>query len=278
MEVSSPAKINLFLQVIGKRPDGYHDLRTLMCCIGLYDTIRLRFDEKTISLDCTHPDVPRDRTNLAWRAAKLFFECHQTGSGVYIAIDKTIPVGSGLGGGSSNAAAVLKGLNTHYKSPFSHQEMIRMARRVGADVPFFIAGKPAVATGIGDVLEPCDQLRPYPILLVFPPTPVSTAEVYKKLRLTENKKAINKNIFKSDWGAHAAGLLVNDLEAVASEICPDIQEAKQALLAHGALGAAMSGSGSAVFGIFETFQKTEEAFTALSKSGRWRLYPTRILN
>ncbi len=278
MDISSPAKINLFLQITGNRADGYHDILSLMCCIGLSDTIRLRLDEKTISLECAHPDVPKDASNLAWRAAKLFFDIYGSGRGVHIALDKNIPVGAGLGGGSSNAAALLKGLNTHYGRPFSQPELMGMARSLGADVPFFILSKPAIASGIGDILEPYDHLTPYPLLLVFPPTPISTAEVYKKLRLTENKKIINKIIFGSNWGTHALGLLYNDLEAAASAICPEIKEAKQALLQHGALGAAMSGSGSAVFGVFETFQKARKAFRAISENSRWMLRPTRILN
>jgi 4-diphosphocytidyl-2-C-methyl-D-erythritol kinase len=280
MDISSPAKINLFLQVTGKRTDGYHDIITLMCCIGLSDTIRLRFGEKRISVECPHPDVPEDQTNLACRAAELFFDSHRVKEGVHIAIDKTIPVGAGLGGGSSNAAAVLKGLNTHYGRPFSLRELSRMGRYTGADVPFFIAGRPAVASGIGDLLQPYDRLRPYPILLIFPSISVSTAEVYKKfnLRLTKNKKIINRAIFRSNWGKDAPELLHNDLEAAASAICPEIQEAKEALLRHGALGAAMSGSGSAVFGVFEDFEKAIDGRRAISKNRQWRLHLTRILD
>ena len=149
MNLKSPAKINLFLAVTGKRPDGYHNLSTLMCCIGLYDSILLSFGKKQTTVRCDHPNVPEDHTNLAHRAAKLFLDTAKIHEEIHIVIDKKIPVGAGLGGGSSNAAAVLKGLNTFYDSPLSDNTLIKLAKSLGADVPFFIFGKPAHAAGIG---------------------------------------------------------------------------------------------------------------------------------
>jgi 4-diphosphocytidyl-2-C-methyl-D-erythritol kinase len=279
MELQSPAKINLFLEITGKRPDGYHNLSTLICCIGLYDLIQLSFKKKQTTLSCPHPNVPEDKTNLAHRAATLFYETVKIRERVHIVIDKKIPVGAGLGGGSSNAATVLKGLNTFYDSPLTDNAMITLGKSLGADVPFFIFGKPAHATGIGDILTPYPYLKPNPILLIYPSTPVSTAEVYKKLnlRLTKNKKINTKNVFKMNWGRDAPKHLFNDLETVASAICPEIQKAKAVLLQNGASGALMSGSGSAVFGIFENLEKAKKAFNAISQRRMWQLYLSHLV-
>ena len=279
MNLKSPAKINLFLAVTGKRPDGYHNLSTLMCCIGLYDSILLSFGKKQTTVRCGHPNVPEDKTNIAHRAASLFFEHTNIHEGVHIVIDKKIPVGAGLGGGSSNAAAVLKGLNTFYNHPLTDNDLIILGKSIGADVPFFILEKPAHASGIGDILTPCPDLKPYPILLIYPSIPVSTAEVYKKLnlRLTKNKKINTKTLFKLNWGRDALKNLFNDLEMVASAICPEIQKAKAVLLQNGASGALMSGSGSAVFGIFENFEKAKKAFNAISHHNMWQLYLSHLI-
>ena len=289
MEIQSPAKINLYLEVCSKRPDGYHNLNTLMCCIELYDTIRLTFGQKKISVHCAHPNVPEDETNLAWRAAQLFFDNTRIHEGVHIDIEKNIPIGAGLGGGSSNAAAVLKGLNSFYGLPVSSKALITAGKSIGADVPFFIYGKPAVATGIGDILTPCDCIKSCPILLVYPSIPVSTAKVYKKLnlRLTKNKKINTKFLFKLNLGKGVAKQLFNDLELVASEICPEIQEAKASLLAHDASAALMTGSGSAVFGIYENIENAKKAYNAISQNQmrknqtsqnrRWQLHLSHLV-
>jgi 4-diphosphocytidyl-2-C-methyl-D-erythritol kinase len=283
MEIKSPAKINLFLEVIGKRPDGYHNLNTLMCCIALYDTIQLTFGQKKISVHCTHPDVPDDETNLAWRAARLFFDTTRICKGVRIDIKKKIPIGAGLGGGSSNAAAVLKGLNSFYGSPVSNKDLMAAGKSIGADVPFFIYGKPARATGIGDILTPCDCIKSCPILVIYPSIPVSTAKVYKKLnlRLTKNKKINTQFLFKLNLGQDAVKQLFNDLELAASEICPEIQEAKTSLLAHNASVALITGSGSAVFGLYDNIENAKKAYTAisqyiLSKNRTWQLYLSHL--
>ena len=188
LEILAPAKINLFLQVIGRRSDGYHELVTLMCCVSLYDKIALTFGKRDIPVICAHPQVPQDQTNLAQVAAGLFFNNHTRHSdvrdqGVQIAITKRIPVAAGLGGGSSDAAAVLVGLNRHYDNPFSRHELRAMGQKIGADVPFFIDRKPAIATGIGEKLKPYNHLKPLKVLLVYPGFGVSTAAVYEKLNL-----------------------------------------------------------------------------------------------
>jgi 4-diphosphocytidyl-2-C-methyl-D-erythritol kinase len=279
MEIQSPAKINLFLEVCSKRPDGYHNLNTLMCCISLYDTIRLTFGKKNISVRCSHPDVPEDETNLAWRAARLFFDTARIDEGVRIDIEKNIPIGAGLGGGSSNAASVLKGLNAHYGSPVSEAALMAAGKSIGADVPFFIYGKPAVATGIGDILTPCDCIKSCPIILIYPSVPVSTAEVYKKLNLTltKTKKINTKTLFELNLGQDSAKELFNDLESVAVAICPEIQEAKALLLVNNASTAMMTGSGSAVFGLYKNVEKAEKAYNILSQNHTWQIYLSHLV-
>lgn len=273
MKILCPAKVNLFLQIIGKRRDGYHNLVTLMCCIGLYDTVSLTFGAKDITVSCDHPLVPEDNKNLAWVAAHLFFRTLKKNEGVTICIHKQIPVAAGLGGGSSNAAAVFLGLNRFYGYPFSKEELMSMGLSIGADVPFFIFQKPAIASGIGEKLEPYQGLKNLKILLVFPGFSVSTAEVYKKLNLglTKCKKKLksfplNKQHF--DPRCH----LCNDLEAVTASEYPVINSVKTALLNHGALGALMAGSGPTIFGLFSDSDEASKARHALSCIDKWQLH------
>ena len=263
--IKAPAKINLFLRIIGKRPDGYHDLHSLMCPVGLYDTLALSFNQPAISVSCLHPEVPEDSTNLAARAAALFFEAtqmHRSGfsPGVHIEIQKKIPVGAGLGGGSSDAAAVLRALNTHFGTPLTAEALQRLGARIGADVPFFIFNRPAVATGIGDQLEAFANLFPWTVLLVYPNASISTAWVYKKLnlRLTKEEKKLSNFHFDGRF-FNIDKHLVNDLEPVTESGLPVIGEIKQLLLSKGAAGAMMSGSGSTVFGLFADAQKAVAA-------------------
>ena len=144
MKILSPAKINLFLQVTGKRPDGFHELFSLMCCLDLFDIIFLEFGGKKIEIESTGRQIPLDETNIAHKAATLFFKLLKSTDGLNIRIEKSIPVAAGLGGGSSNAASVLIGLNQHYGFPFSRDELMSMGLEIGADVPFFLFQKPAL--------------------------------------------------------------------------------------------------------------------------------------
>jgi len=283
MEIQSPAKINLYLAVTGRCPDGYHTLNTLMCCIGLADTIRLTFDQKKISVRCNYPDVPADDANLAVRAARRFSEITGIDAGVHIDIEKRIPLGAGLGGGSSNAAAVLNAMNAFHGFPVSRETLLSVGKSIGADVPFFIDGKPAVATGIGDILTPCPCLEALPVLLIYPSVSISTADVYKNLNLTltKTKKIHTKNLFKWNRGPDAFRELFNDLEPVASAMCPEIQKAKSCLLRHDAMGAVMTGSGSAVFGLYGTIDDAQKAYTAIAGNiygnRMWQVHLTHLV-
>ncbi len=272
----SPAKINLFLAITGKRADGYHELLSLFCPVSLYDTITLTFGKTDdIQVSCDHPTVPDNEGNIAYRAARLFFGCLGKNDGVMIRIDKQIPVAAGLGGGSSNAATVLTALNERYNYPFSQDELSEMGLKLGADVPFFIFGKPALARGIGEKLEAVGSIKPYKILIIFPGFGVPTANVYKNLnlRLTNCEKKLKQSCFKNS-DIDAALYACNDLETVTELLYPEISEVKQALLAHGAASARMSGSGSSVFGLFADISQAEKAFRVLSAHPRWQCYLT----
>jgi len=283
MRLDSPAKINLFLYVTGKRPDGYHDLFTLMCPVTLYDTLRVDIGTGKTGIQCTSSDVPEDDTNLAWRAASAFFTDREKRTGLpsesfSIRIDKHIPVGAGLGGGSSNAASILLGLNQWYGNLFSVDDLIRMGRSIGADVPFFILQQPAFATGIGDKLQPIEHLVPYPILLVYPGIDVPTAGVYKNLNLGLTKKPKgHRNLSFRERKVDAVRELHNDLETVTATRHPEITAVKEALLRHGALGALMTGSGSAVFGLYRDTADARRAFQSISQHTGWKAFSVEMI-
>jgi 4-diphosphocytidyl-2-C-methyl-D-erythritol kinase len=283
LEVAAPAKINLYLRVVGRRPDGYHEIESLFCPIGLYDRMVLSpGDDIVIRCDADH--VPSDETNLAHRAATLFLKVlggaggRPPSAGVHIELHKKIPVGAGLGGGSSDAAAVLTVLNRINGNPFDGNRLGAMAVSLGADVPFFLEARPALATGIGEKLRPFPNLPKYYAIIIYPGIHTATAEVYKrlKLRLTKHQKKINYFHFTGpefDVTQH----LVNDLEAVTENEHPEIKTAKSLLRQRGALGALMSGSGSSVFGLFGTEQEARQALATLPPRGGWRSYLAPLL-
>jgi 4-diphosphocytidyl-2-C-methyl-D-erythritol kinase len=283
MELLAPAKINLYLRVVGRRADGYHDLYSLMCGVALFDRIVLSFDAPKDTIVCSDAILPTDETNLALRAAQLFnrelvrsTDLHPTP--VAIRLIKTIPVGAGLGGGSSDAAAVLKGMNAHYGDPFDTRQLAVMALRLGADVPFFILGRPAIAQGIGERLTPFSGVKAMSVVLVYPGYAISTAWVFRNytLRLTKDEKKIRNFAFGNEL-FDAARHLRNDLESVVCAHYPEVGAIKCALMDHGAAGALMSGSGSAVFGLFtdrHTACKAGQAFTR--QAGR-QVFVTELL-
>ena len=278
MKILSPAKINLFLQVTGKRPDGYHDLFSLMCCVSLFDTVALQFDTAKIIIECSNPDVPLDETNLAYKAAALFFKTLGITDGVNITIEKNIPIAAGLGGGSSNAASVLRGLNQHFDYPFSRDQLSDLALCLGADVPFFLYQKPALAAGVGEKLEAYISQLPYHVILVNPGFRVSTAVVFQNLnlRLTKCKKKITRPSLKKT-GFDVSQHLCNDLEAVTISKHPEIDSAKKQLLQQGALGALMSGSGPTVFGLFSDPDQACNAMEAFGRNSSWNIFSAEII-
>jgi 4-diphosphocytidyl-2-C-methyl-D-erythritol kinase len=279
MKILSPAKINLFLKVLKKRPDGYHDIFSLMCPVGLFDSIRFDFTGHGICVSCDHPDVPEDETNLAFRAASLFFEkLDDRPSGLLMKIDKSIPVAAGLGGGSSNAATVLKVLNNYYGNPFSLEQLQKIGLAIGADVPFFILSKPALVRGIGEKLRVYAGLVDHKVILIYPDIKISTAQVYKNLNLglTNCKKKPKYPIFKNR-NFDFRNNLYNDLEAIATSWHPEILELKNALVHNGADAVLMSGSGPTVFGLYKSTDQAYKIVDKLSENKSWKVFLTNLL-
>lgn len=281
----APAKINLFLHVTGKRPDGYHTLHTLMCRVKFGDTLEMKLGGTGITVDCRHPDVPGGKDNIAYKAASLFYQHLGRAPEVSIRIDKKIPVGAGLGGGSSNAASTFIALNRYYNAPFSQKELMEMGLQTGADVPFFIFEQTAIAEGIGEKLQSIELSIPYKVLIVYPGIHVATADVYKKLnfKLTKAEKKNNNHLFSEPTGDFLPEKhLWNDLEAVTIKMYPEIETIKDALMTYGADGALMSGSGSSVFGLFSDEKKAICAYDGIYLAGKsankgWEVVLTEFL-
>jgi 4-diphosphocytidyl-2-C-methyl-D-erythritol kinase len=275
VKIRAPAKINLSLRVIGRRTDGYHLLDTIMVPISLYDEIEIRktgiaFKKQStrdlIEISCDHPLVPLGKENIVYRAAELIMNKSHISVPISIRITKRIPVGAGLGGGSSDAAATLVGLNRLLKLRLSPSRLEKMALSLGADVPFFIRGRPARARGIGERLRPLPRLPHFWSVIVYPGFPVSTAWVYRNLRQKLTKPIVNTSIANSPNSfGDLATLLENDLEAVTLKRYPKIALLKEKLLREGALRVLMSGSGSSVFGIFASKRTAFAAFQRLRK-------------
>jgi 4-diphosphocytidyl-2-C-methyl-D-erythritol kinase len=286
----SPAKLNLHLLITGKRPNGYHEIESLMVPLELCDTVTISAGSARCgaSVSCNWPGVPLDETNLAARAARIFFENAKKCLDLEISIEKKIPPGAGLGGGSSNAATVLVLLNRIFGQPFDEPALCEMASALGADVPFFVSGKPAVARGIGELLEPVEKIHPYHVVLVYPGFGLPTGQVYGQFNftLTRPVKIHRLRILKDgakgkvciETGPeHVKGFLYNDLEAPALAIRPEISAVKQALDEAGAEGSLMTGSGSSVFGLFTDREKALAARDLIGGNHEsWTVFLTRI--
>ena len=287
MKIRAPAKINLSLRVVGKRADGYHLLDTIMVPVSLYDEIdiqqrtsaRRAVPLEAVEIRCNHPQVPLGRDNIAYRAAELLMRKAKINRSVCIRIRKKIPVGAGLGGGSTDAAAVLVGLNRMWKLRLSVRQLERLALQLGADVPFFIRAKPARARGIGEKLRLLPKLRRRWLVLAYPGFPVATAWVYANLSLKLTKVSVNTSIATPLESLDTLEkLLVNDLEQVAIKRYPDIGRVKTMLSLAGAVAVLMSGSGSSVFGIFRSKRLAERAFRRIRHEEGVQAFLVHVLN
>ncbi len=253
LRVQAHAKVNLYLDVIGKRPDGYHEIETIFHSIGLHDDIYLRRrTDRRITVHCKHPHVPSDPRNLAYQAAKLLLDDNPKLNGADIRIQKRIPVAAGLGGGSADAAAVLCGMNVLFDLDLTQTDLMKFGGRLGADVPFCILGGAALGRGIGEILTPLPPLDEAWILLANPGFAVSTAWVYQQINLSLTRPQKNVTIMLrclqdgdfSDVARH----LYNGLEVPVLSKYPVIAEIKTKLNKYpGSCGVLMSGSGATVF-------------------------------
>ncbi|MCX5850010.1 MAG: 4-(cytidine 5'-diphospho)-2-C-methyl-D-erythritol kinase [Deltaproteobacteria bacterium] len=261
----APAKINLFLRVLRKRADGYHDIVSLMQKITLYDELIFSPRPKGIILNCPGSNLSANEDNLVIRAAKCIFDYCNYPSGMEITLYKKIPMTAGLGGGSSDAATTLKALNKICSLKLKKEELLRLGAKIGADVPFFIFGNTALASGIGDKLKHLPNLPQLNLLLIKPPFDLSTKMVYKNLNLRLTRGKNNYSIPRFFALSDIVQGLYNDLESVSLEIYPELADFKKMLLSHGALGALMSGSGPTVFGIFRNGKEAKKALESIKK-------------
>ncbi|MFZ7113377.1 MAG: 4-(cytidine 5'-diphospho)-2-C-methyl-D-erythritol kinase [Desulfatiglandales bacterium] len=259
--IETPAKLNIRLKVTGRRPDGYHDLVSIMVPIDLSDRMEIGIArERGIEMTAEGFCVPTDESNLVSRAAQAFLSETGLDCGVFIKLTKRIPVAAGMGGGSSDAAAVLYSLNELFGNPLSQEEVHEMAARLGADVPFFLYCRPSIATGIGDILEPLPHWPESWYVVITPRLEISTAWVYGhlKLELTGHEYEHIIDFLKKDSPA-VSHLLENDLEKVTAGRYPVINILKEALRDAGAEGVMMTGSGPTVFGLFSSREEARSA-------------------
>lgn len=257
MKIKAYAKINLMLQVLGKRPDGYHDLASVMQELTLHDLLTILKTPAGITLTCSDRALSVDKSNLVYKAVIAMRgeadRLKKPVSGVKVHLSKNIPVGAGLGGGSSDAAATLKALNKLWQLRLSNNRLARIGAKLGSDVPFFITGGTALAKGRGERLTVWRGIPAFRLVLVKPIMGISTAWAYKNLKISltkqpKNIKIIHNSLRKTRFN-QLREYLQNDLESVCISKYPSILEIKHRLLALGATAALMSGSGSTVFGL-----------------------------
>lgn len=278
----APAKINLYLEILGNRPDGYHELVMILQSIELADRLDIRANgTDAVRVHCNHPDVPLDTSNLAYRAAQLmvkqFPDAYENYGGVDIEIEKNIPVAAGLAGGSTNAAATLVGLNLMWQLGLTHPELEFLAQELGSDVPFCVQGGSAIATGRGEQLDPISSPHNlYLVLAKYRNLAVSTPWAYKTYRQefgheylsdpaqiqTESTKMHSSplvNAITHSSGGDIGKLLHNDLEKVVLPAYPQVAKVREAFAQTDIFGTMMSGSGPTVFALCESLEKAQQA-------------------
>ena len=279
ISLNAYAKINLSLDVLRRREDGYHDVKMIMQTIGLHDelTFKRRDDDKVV-LKSDDESLPTDKDNLIIKACDLFFGELGSGYGVDIFLKKMIPTAAGLAGGSSDAAATLKALNKMAGDPYDDEGLRKMGVKIGADIPFCLMGGTALSEGIGEILTPLPSPRRENeerfILIAKPPAAVSTAFVYKNLKLDKNTEhpdvdGMTDALKKGDYD-HIVKRLGNVLESVTIPAYPEIGKIKEIAILNGAEGALMSGSGPTVFALFDDKEKAQGALLRLKETGLCR--------
>jgi len=279
--IRAHAKINLDLRVLGTRVDGYHELRTVFQALSLHDTIECVARDGPFAIECTAAGIPIDRDNLIWRAAeRLWHALRREGPprDVAVRLEKRIPVQAGLGGGSANAAAALLALADVWGVPLRPSQLTDVAVALGADVPFFLSGGTALGLGRGDEIYPLTDLPRHWVVLLVPGFGVSSRDAYAwydRDRSLGRSTAGEPQYVPGPWPTRAARM-VNDLEAPIARQHPEIDQMKTALRRAGAVAAAMSGSGSAVFGLFQRRSDAATAVERLAGSG-WRPVLTESL-
>ena len=280
--VRAHAKINLDLRVLGTRPDGFHELRTVFQALALHDTIECVPRAGPFGIECETAGVPLDRSNLVWRAAEgLWRALRRDGPvrDVLVRLRKRIPLQGGLGGGSADAAATLVGLAHAWRVPLRPNQCVDVAAKLGADVPFFLSGGTALGLGKGDEIYPLADLPRHWVVLLIPGFGVASIDAYawydSERDLGHGPGVREAQYVPGPWPSRAAQM-INDLEAPIARHHPEIEQMKTALRRAGALAAAMSGSGSTVFGLFQKRKDAVLAVERLSGAG-WRVILTESL-
>ncbi len=287
LSLPSFAKINWRLQILGKRPDGYHEVKTVLQTISLHDDLHFEVGaDDEVSLSCDSADIPTDGRNLIIRTAQALKDRYNIASGAHIRLEKRIPTKAGLGGASSNAAVSLLALARIWSIDTSPADLLKIAAGLGADVPFFVLGGCALATGIGTTVSPLPDKQNFPLIVITPGAAVSTAEAYAAVSssalTTMNTDPILSNSHSeanfgdsSPYPLRDNGLedLRNDFESVIFDIEPEIRRTKEALLKAGALDALLAGSGSSVFGIFADQKAQQRALDEIQLEAGWRVFP-----
>ena len=269
MKIKAYGKVNISLDVVGKREDGYHLLSMIMQNIDLYDEIEVETQECGIILECNKSYVPVDNRNLAYKAAEIFKERYDIVDGVKINIEKNIPVSAGLAGGSTDAAAVLKVMNKLFNVNATEEELMELGLKLGADIPYCIHGGTALCEGIGEIITPIKPFRDKIVVLVKPAFGVSTKEVYKNFNLEKVKQhpktAEIINAIENDDLNFVASNMKNLLENVTLRKHKILIKIKEEMNACGAINSMMSGSGPTVFAFFDDMLKAQRCFEKMKK-------------
>ena len=266
------AKINLSLDVTGKRPDGYHEVRMIMQTVDIYDTLVFEKQDEGISIDVGGSDLPADEDNLIYKAAKAVMDRCGISGGVKISLDKNIPIAAGMAGGSSDAAATLRGVNRLFECGLSGDELREMGVKIGADVPYCVEGGTVLAEGIGEKLTPLSQLPEYIIAVAKPEKGVSTGNIYKALdeifdTITHPDVDAMLSAMKTCPGTGFLKYLGNVLEYVTEPRCPEVGEIKKIFDEGGSIGTLMTGSGPTVFAFFEDKAVAQKAVDTVRCAG-----------
>lgn len=275
--LNANAKINITLEVGGVREDGYHSLRSIMLPISLCDTLTLNKSD-ALSCSCSRP-LPTESDNIAYKAAKQFFEMTGINGGVDIFIQKRIPISAGMGGGSTDAAAVLRGLNEMYDAGLSEDELCKIGVKLGADVPFCIYNRPCFAEGIGEILTPIKVYRRLPLVVTIGSEGASTKQMYQIIDSIENREPWSHSDMLHYLAVgnikRAAKTMRNDFELCYSDDS-GVAESRRILLENGAIRAMMSGSGSSVFGVYNNMNNAKKAALGVRKNNRFGWYCTTL--
>jgi len=275
LRILAPAKINLFLEVLGERPDGYHNIETLVQEVNLFDEITLKVAEG-LSLTVEGYSLPEGRGNLMMRAARLLQRDSGTSLGARMSLVKRIPVGAGLGGGSSDAAAALAGLNILWGLNYPRGALLSLASRIGSDVCFFFYGHTAICRGRGEIVEPVQEKRRFLYLLVCPEIEISTGMVYRELKKDLTEKRLSANFYMETYmgsgSAEVGRHYFNRLERTAQRLFPELRALKGRLARTGCQGIGLSGSGGTYFLSFINDKRRKEAREVLKAEGIERVF------